>query len=344
MKKINIFFVLECAIIVVLLAILGVLLKDSVKSEMDKSIAKEIENNEVTEEVVSQSGPVEVGSSVSGIVSVADVVANSNANGSQSVSSNESISSNSVSGNQGDSVSANDLAATDKFLSGKNMVVFGDSIWNDARGVDGISEHIQEETGLTIYNCAVGGSTAALVGEENSMENWSSSSFNGMIYVARYLVPAEQVIPTREAYDIIKQVDLGKMDYAIVAYGLNDFFSDVPIYPEKYYDITSYVGALRNGISKLKENYPQLKIIVVSPTYTKMFEGEKTFEIGSYVEAARGVAAEMEVEFLDMFHVLGNNAESRMKHLEDGVHMSAEGREVYADAVVWYLKKMENVN
>lgn len=305
MKKINTFFVLECAIILAFLAIIGGLLKDSERSGMDKSFAKEVENNEASEELMLENEYVEV---------------------------DDSLSVNS------------DLTSTDKFLTGKNMVVFGDSIWNAARGEDGISEHVQEETGVTIYNCAVGGSTAALVDGVNNMQEWSSSSFNGMIYIARGLVPAEQVIPTREAYDIIKQVDLNEMDYAIVAYGLNDFFSDVSIYPTEYYEITNYVGALRNGITKLKENYPDLKIIVVSPTYTKMYEGEKQFEIGDYVEAARGVAKEMEVEFLDMFHILGSDAESRTQHLEDGVHMSAEGRKVYADAVIWYLKEMENVN
>lgn len=305
MKKINTFFVLECAIILAFLAIIGGLLKDSERGGMDKSFAKEVENNEASEDLMLENEYVEV---------------------------DDSLSVNS------------DLTSTDKFLTGKNMVVFGDSIWNAARGEGGISEHVQEETGVTIYNCAVGGSTAALVDGPNNMQEWSSSSFNGMIYIARGLVPAEQVIQTREAYDIIKQVDLSEMDYAIVAYGLNDFFSDVSIYPAEYYEITNYVGALRHGITKLKENYPDLKIIVVSPTYTKMYEGEKQFEIGDYVEAARGVAKEMEVEFLDMFHILGSDAESRTQHLEDGVHMSAEGRKVYADAVIWYLKEMENVN
>ena len=49
----------------------------------------------------------------------------------------------------------------------------------------------------------------------------------------------------------------------------------------------------------------------------------------------------MDVEFLDMFHVLGNNAETRTEHLGDGVHMSAEGRKVYADAVIRFLKELE---
>lgn len=315
MKRVNIVFIGECIIIALLLIVLGVLLKGNSNNSFAKNITKE------TEIVEEMSGNQEnVGDSTEGVLSTTVNAIN-------------------------DDEAAQNETEVVKSLEGKKIVVFGDSIWNAARGEDGISEYIQQATGATVYNCAIGGTTAALVEGENSMENWTSNCFNGMIYVARKLVPAEKVLGDNTVVlDIIKQVDFAEMDYVIVSYGLNDFFCDVSIYPKEYYEITNYVGALRNGITKLKENYPHLKIIVISPTYTQMFEGEKTFEIGDYVEAARGVAAEMEVEFLDMFHILGNNAESRMEHLEDGVHLSAEGRKVYSDAVIHFLENLEAGN
>lgn len=341
MKKLNLIFIGECIIIVLLLATLGVLLKNNSKDSLAKETEVQTEISEEESDYLqnnAESTVTVVGSS-SGFVNVSDFVNSSM----DSVSGSASVSANTVSENQVAAIDKN-VAKTEKILEGKKIVVFGDSIWDTARGQDGISEYIQEATGATVYNCAVGGTTAALVEGENTIENWSSNCFNGMIYVARKLVSAEKVLGDHVVRDIIKEVDLAGMDYVIVAYGLNDFFCDVSIYPKEYYEITNYVGALRNGISKLKENYPNLKIIVVSPTYTKMFEGERTFEIGSYVEAARGVAAEMEVEFLDMFHVLGNNAESRTEHLGDGVHMSAEGRKVYSAAVIQLLEKLAAEN
>ena len=315
MKRVNIIFIGECIIIALLLIVLGVLLKSNSSNSFAKNITKE------TEIVEEMSGNQEnVDDSATGVLS-------------------------SIMNTVNDDETAQNETEIVKSLQDKKIVVFGDSIWNAARGEDGISEYIQQETGATVYNCAIGGTTAALVSGENTMENWTSSSFNGMIYVARNLVPAEKVLGENTVVlDIIKQVDFTEMDYVIVAYGLNDFFCDVSIFPKEYYEITNYVGALRNGITKLKENYPHLKIIVISPTYTQMFEGEKTFEIGNYVEAARGVAAEMEVEFLDMFHILGNNAESRLAHLEDGVHLSAEGRKFYSDAVIHFLETLEAGN
>lgn len=326
MKKVNVVFIGECIIIALLLVILGVLLKGNERVLADAEIA--VEESVIEEEPEAQQSAMK------------SVVNETSASGVVNVSEYISSSAESESENQMSSISEN-MIQQGKTLFGKKIVVFGDSIWNAARGKDGISEYVQEGTGATVYNCAIGGTTAAVVGDDPSFDNWTSNSFNGMIYVARKLIPAEKILEGDVVCDIIKQVDFNEMDYVIVSYGLNDFFSDVSIYPKEYYELTNYVGALRNGIEKLKENYPHLKIIVVSPTYTRMFEGEKTFEIGDYVEAARGVATEMDVEFLDMFHVLGNNAETRTEHLGDGVHMSSEGRKVYSDAVVRFLKDLE---
>ena len=225
MKKVNIVFIGECIIIALLLIVLGVLLKSNSSNSFAKNITKE---TEIVEEMGGNQENVD--DSATGVLpSIVNAI--------------------------NDDEAAQNETEVVKSLQDKKIVVFGDSIWNAARGEDGISEYIQQATGATVYNCAIGGTTAALVEGENSMENWTSNCFNGMIYVARKLVPAEKVLGDNTVVlDIIKQVDFAEMDYVIVSYGLNDFFCDVSIYPKEYYEITNYVGALRNGITKLKEN------------------------------------------------------------------------------------------
>lgn len=220
------------------------------------------------------------------------------------------------------------------------IVVFGDSIWDEGRGEDGISEQIMAQSNVKIYNCAIGGTTAAVVNESTEWDNWTSKSFNGMMYIANGAVKAEELISDTAAYEIMKNIDFKTIDYVIVSYGLNDYFSDVPIYPEEYYDLSSYVGALRHGITKLKEEYPNLKIILTSPTYCEWFTGERQFELGTYVENARGVAEEMDVCFLDMYHAFGKNPEDKIQYLEDGVHLTAQGRALYANSVMSMLKEL----
>lgn len=313
MKKVNMCFIGECIIIVLLLVIIGLLVKEG------------------REETTQLSSQETVGEEQSG--SVWDTV-RLEIGKAADVFRKEEVPEETVSDPQ--------AARISDVLEGKKIVVFGDSIWNDARGEDGVSEHLMALTGSTVYNCAIGGTSAAVVGESTEFGyNWTSQSFNGMVYVANQLLPAELILEGTEACEVMKKVDFETVDYILVSYGLNDFFSGVSIYPKEYYELTNYVGALRNGILHLREHYPQAKIVLVTPTYTKMFEGEREFEIGDYVEAMRSVAGEMNTGLADMFHILGEDPESRLEHLEDGVHLSAEGREIYAKGIAWYLTELE---
>lgn len=327
MKKINVYFIGECIIIVLLLAILGLLISDKgavLDSRVVQEASAQEQNREKHETVVA--------SQTSGGQKVTDVI-----------SSEETVEvTNNINLNEQESVSANAMEQVSSILEGKKIVVFGDSIWDDARGEDGISEQIMTKTGSTVYNCAIGGTSAALVGDNpENIREWDNQSFNGMVYVANDVVSAQKVVGNTAAYEVIEQVDFSTVDYILVSYGLNDFFSEVPVYPEYYYDINSYIGALRNGILHLREHYPQAQIVLVTPTYSRMFEDDREYRIGDYVEAMRGVSVEMNTGLADMFHIMGDDAASRLSHLDDGVHLSSEGRTVYAEGIVWYLTNFE---
>lgn len=226
--------------------------------------------------------------------------------------------------------------AIDK-MSKPQIVVFGDSIWNAGRGKDGISEFIMKEKDVYIYNCAIGGTTAAVYNESTQWDSWTSNSFNGMMYLANDIISEDQLIPNDVVNSVFKEIDFNQVDYIIISYGLNDYFSDISIYPKEYYDLTSYVGALRHGIHKIREKYPQIQFIVTSPTYCEWFKGERQFELAAYAEAARGVAEEMGVHFIDMYHAFGTNPQDKMEYLQDGVHLTTEGREIYSRSVIDFL-------
>lgn len=330
MKKINVYFIGECIIIILLLAIIGLLISDR-GTVSDGRIAQETsvqEQSAENHEVI-----VEESTKNSGLQKVTDAIfgEKTSETGNEIVAAVEA---------QEPTVEIEQYSSV---LDGKKIVVFGDSIWNDARGDDGVSEQLMSMTGSTVYNCAIGGTSAALVGNNpKDIRDWDDQSFNGMVYVANDVVSARQVLGDTAAYEVIEQVDFNTVDYILVSYGLNDFFSEVPVYPEYYYDINSYVGALRNGILHLREQYPQAQIVLVTPTYSQLFESEREYHIGDYVEAMRSVAAEMNTGLADMYHAMGEDPGSRIQHLDDGVHLSSEGRSIYAESIAWYLTEIEN--
>lgn len=323
MKKHNFVFVGECVIVIALLVLIGLLIKDDNRGvQKEKTVNSVVVSNDELEKVV-EDNFVEV-SSVKESEDLSKVAVETSV---KSVSNRE------------ESVSDNDVLQVDE--DKVKIVVFGDSIWNEGRGTDGISEQVMEQLDVEIYNCAIGGTTAAVDGDVPEREEWDSRSFSGMVYVARGIVDPDELMPDDAACEVIKQVDFNEVDYVIVSYGLNDYFSDITVYPKEYYDKSSYVGALRYGIHRLQKSFPNLEIILTSPTYCEWFKGERQFELGRYVECARGVAQEMDVHFLDMYHALGKNPEEKMEYLSDGVHLTSEGRALYANSVIEYLKQLD---
>lgn len=323
MKKHNFVFVGECVIVIALLVLIGLLIKDDNRGVQKEKTANSVVVSTDELEKVVEDNFVEA-SSVKESEDLSKVAVETSV---KSVSNRE------------ESVSDNDVLQVDE--DKVKIVVFGDSIWNEGRGTDGISEQVMEQLDVEIYNCAIGGTTAAVDGDVPEREEWDSRSFCGMVYVARGIIDADELMPDDAACEVIKQVDFNEVDYVIVSYGLNDYFSDITVYPKEYYDKSSYVGALRYGIHRLQKSFPHLEIILTSPTYCEWFKGERQFELGRYVECARGVAQEMDVHFLDMYHALGKNPEEKMEYLSDGVHLTSEGRALYANSVIEYLKQLD---
>lgn len=234
-----------------------------------------------------------------------------------------------------------------------NIVVFGDSIWDDARYQDGVSEQIAALTGGKVYNCAMGGTSATLVGESKDVETWDSRSLNGMTYIATGRTDAYNQLEGYDAKDIIESIDFNKVDYFIFSYGLNDYFSKVKIMPEDLLDMTTYVGALRHGTQIMKEAFPQARFLIVSPTYCQFKDhdvvvddsntrdyGEGTLE--AYVDGAALVAGEYNTLYLDAYHNFGINKDTATTYLRDGIHLTPEGRSQYAKQVADYIMSLEN--
>ena len=235
-----------------------------------------------------------------------------------------------------------------------NIVIFGDSIWDDERYYDGVGEQLAQMTGANVYNCAMGGTGAALVNESTDVETWDSRSLNGMTYIATGRADAYSQLDGYAAKDIIESIDFNKVDYFVFSYGLNDYFSSVDVMPEDLLDMTTYVGALRHGTQIMRQTYPQARYLIIAPTYCVFSNNEqglvdsnnKDFGEGTleaYVEGAALVAQEYNTLYLDAYHNFGINQDTASTYLKDGIHLTAEGRKLYAKQVADFINNLENI-
>ena len=233
-----------------------------------------------------------------------------------------------------------------------NIVVLGDSIWDMDRGDTGIAAQVAAYMNANVYNCAIGGTRASLKEGESDVnyDTWDSTSLTGMWYVLCDLVSPE-FLEGYPAGGVIRNVDPSTVDFYIVAYGLNDYFSGAPIAVKDgdTYDAHGYAGALRNGIALLRNASPNAQILLISPTYCQFYEdgymvtdsNMKDYGNGTltdYANACRNVSETENTLYIDAYTTMGINIYTAEEYLEDGVHLTEAGRALYAKAVASCLK------
>lgn len=230
------------------------------------------------------------------------------------------------------------------------IVVFGDSIWDSTRDETGIAHLVSQYMNADVYNCAIGGTRAAMpIGDTtDDYANWHSTSLVGMVNAAVGKVDPNQFLTGYVAGSVMQNIDFTQTDYFVIAYGLNDYFSATPLNhdPDDYWNVTNYRGALNYAINALRNAYPQAQILLISPTYCQFWnEGTdgnlKNFGSGTcqdYFFVCQNTSQLENTLFIDAYVTLGINGYTARDYLADGIHLNAAGRELYAKAVSSCLK------
>ena len=253
-------------------------------------------------------------------------------------------------------------AGQEKGKNGCDIVMLGDSIWGQVRDMTSVSVLLEEQTGKTVFNGALGGTCMSRTGGSDHSEVVTDSL--SVVSLAQAIVTQDfgeqQTIRFRESakdyfdvtIDSLCTVDFRQVDILLIEAGVNDYHAGTPIYPEEdAYDPDTYVGALRGVIQSIRETYPNIRIILVTPTYTWYREKQLTCEeynlgggvLEQYVEAEEAVAKEMGVELIDLYHDFypHENWEDWEQYTLDGVHPNEAGRALIAGKIADYLKETE---
>lgn len=239
-----------------------------------------------------------------------------------------------------------------KPLSGKNIVVFGDSIWNTYRNPTGIAYQVAKETGATIYNCAINGTRASTDDETVDVNNnWYSKSLSTMIYIMMGIVKPEDQIKGEYAIRVVDKIDWDTVDYVLISYGIQDYLFNARLESEEgdYYGLNTYMGALRHAALRIHERYPDLKIVYLAPTYCDIWVGPEdctNHDAGhgtllDYIESMKISAVQTESYFVDLFQEMGISAMNATEYMEDSIFLNEEGRSKYAEIVANSLIQLE---
>lgn len=253
--------------------------------------------------------------------------------------------------------------ASNKPLSGKVVVNFGDSLFGNTQGASSVSNVISNVTGAVVYNCGFGGCRMA-GGQE--IEAWQSFS---MFRLSDEIVK-ENDDPTKwnlqdaavnnekwnnkptyfdNTLSVLKGIDFNLVDFITIAYGTNDYTGGNLIDDESNpLNTDTFSGALRYSLEKIMAKYKQLKILICTPTYRLWFNPDGSVESDSdtkdyagtgsligYVEKTKDIAKEYKVFCIDNYYELGINRFNALNFftVQDGTHHNSVGRKVLGEKI-----------
>ena len=177
-----------------------------------------------------------------------------------------------------------------------NIVVFGNAPFADDRGSsDNLASLIAKETGATVYNCSISGSYLAA-----QHTNFDPTLAPMDAYCLYWLVNLAAGVPldgyyndaakalgdktppeAEEVVNTLKTLDFNTIDTVAIMYDATDYLLGNAMYnDDNPTDPTQFTGNLEASIEILQRLYPEIRIIVMSPTYAYAID-----EDGNYVSS-----------------------------------------------------------
>ena len=245
-----------------------------------------------------------------------------------------------------------------------NIVVFGNAPFADDRdSSDSLANLIAQETGTNVYNCSVSGSylAAQQLNYDPTVAPMDAYCLYWLVNLAagvpldNYYTEAtaalgDQTPPeAAEVVNTLKTLDFNTIDTIAIMYDATDYLSGNAMYSdENPTDPTQFTGNLEASIEVLQTYYPQIRIIVMSPTYAYAVD-----ENGDYVSSDMYIYNDRDVlstyvikecysanihsvSFMDNLYgsVTEDNAD---EYLIDNLHLNVEGRKLIAKRFEYFL-------
>lgn len=243
------------------------------------------------------------------------------------------------------------------------VVMMGDSIVGECRDNTSIPAVLAEMLDQKVINGGLGGTSMGRLDTEGrpaytkdclSMHALAQSIATSDFGVQQTVFSRESATLYFEAtINTLEQIDFEAVDILFIGQGINDYHAGIPISDEEdLYDEYTFTGALRSTVEILRRSYPKLRIILLTPTYSwyPFYEKpEQTCEnndfgggvLEDYVNAEIGLAKELGVEVIDLYHdFYPHEVWSEWElYTRDGLHPNEAGRQLIAEAIYNYVMR-----
>lgn len=238
------------------------------------------------------------------------------------------------------------------------ILFFGNGPFAEDRDSEnGVVNMIAAQTGSTVYNCAV---EESLLAAQSPSLKYTSSGLDvyNFYWLCIYLTwdeeldyfewleeqPDAGILPeTKYLKETLDTIDMSEIDTIAIMYDGSDYLASSPYYNEQNpTDVMTFAGNLAAGIDVLQAKYPEIRIIVLSPTYAygedekgnlvssdlKEYNKLKNREaLSSYMLKEGEVTGERGITFIDNLYGTFDEDEAS-EYLTDQIHLNQKGREL----------------
>lgn len=204
-----------------------------------------------------------------------------------------------------------------------DVVFLGDSLFALFDGPYSMPSYFENMTGARVYNISKGGLTVY----HESDENMSLGEYVDNIINCRTVDYENYDVFNREMLRFNQDNHEGRKLLFITDLVVNDYIFSSPARGE---DSSSYEGALREGLEKLQEAYPQAEIVSFSIYYildavNGTNENAAGCVLNDYKEVLKEVSSQLNIKYIDMEKESPIEEVNSGYYLDDGLHPSMAG-------------------
>ncbi|MDE5907358.1 MAG: hypothetical protein K2H52_01205 [Lachnospiraceae bacterium] len=245
------------------------------------------------------------------------------------------------------------------------ILCLGNNPFTDDRSETGLSSLIAAKTNAVVYDCAFPNSSAAckypIYNPEYTRDHFNlyyvTECFRNNEFTAISSIANDEPDPVyAETVEVMKTVDMDKVDVIIIMYDSTDYNEGTPSdNPDNPNDVTAFTGGLRTTINNIKNTWPYIRIFVMSPTYAQYMDEDGSLHNGTttdngngtlnhYVVKESDAAMDCGVSFIDNY--FGTiNEDNYKEYMTDHMHYNQAGREKLADRIADIINnRMSTVN
>lgn len=246
------------------------------------------------------------------------------------------------------------------------LFVGNGSLADDKTSDTNLANIVQKKTGATVYNCAIPGSYMSIKNQTYQtsciydafsfyfLSTFFASGNTTMISQAEGDMGGSLPVEVQESIDLLQSIDYSELDVLCVYYDAADYRDQRPIIDlDNETDPTTFCGALQSGIELIKESYPHVRIIVMSPSYayavdengnlSSSFEKDVLEEnLALYVGMESTTCIKNNVSFVDNFYgsIYEEIADEYLK--DDGILLNEKGHALLADRFMGALNQFHD--